>query len=105
MRVLRERAAGLGAMRVDLIFAVVMIIELELEAWLNRGIPDSQRLVTAVASVFYAAPIAFRRRSPSFALLVCLSVAVIQTIFAGVEVQQCLVVDDFVELNPLPGQQ
>ena len=87
MRVLREWAARLGPMRVDAIFAVAMIIELELEAWLNRGIPDSQRLVTAVASVFFAAPIAFRRRSPSFALLLCLSVAVIQTIFAGALLQ------------------
>jgi signal transduction histidine kinase len=87
MRALREQAARLGPIRVDLIFAVAMIVELELEAWLNRGIPDSQRLVTAVASVFYAAPIAFRRRSPSFALLFCLSVAVIQTIFAGALLQ------------------
>jgi signal transduction histidine kinase len=37
--------------------------------------------------VFYAAPIAFRRRSPSFALPVCLSVAVIQTIFDGALLQ------------------
>ncbi len=87
MRVLRERAARLGPMRVDAIFAVAMIIELELEAWLSHGIPDSQRLVTAVASVFYAAPISLRRRSPSFALLSCLSVVVIQTILGGALLQ------------------
>jgi hypothetical protein len=83
MRALRERAASLDPMRVDAIFAVAMIIELELEAWLNRGIADSHRLVTAVASVLFAAPIAVRRRSPSFALLFCLSVAAIQTLFGG----------------------
>ena len=80
---LRERAAGLDPTRVDAILAVVVIIELELEAWLNRGIPDSHRLVTAVASVFFAAPIAIRRRSPSLALLFCLTIAAIQALLGG----------------------
>ena len=80
---LRERVAGLDRTRVDAIFAVAVIIELELECWLNRGIPDSHRLATAVAAVFFAAPIAVRRYAPSFALLFCLAVVEIQTPLSG----------------------
>ncbi len=83
MSSLRQRFAALDQRRVDTVFAVVMIVELELEAWLAPGLSTSQRVVTAVASVFFAGPIAFRRRSPSGALLVCASVAVIQTLFGG----------------------
>lgn len=83
MRALRERIAVLDPARVDALFALLMIIELELEAWLNRAIPNSHRPLTAVASVFFAAPIAVRRRSPSSALLFCLTVAVIQALLGG----------------------
>jgi hypothetical protein len=38
MRGLRERVAGLDRAHVDAIFAVAVIIELELECWLNQGI-------------------------------------------------------------------
>jgi signal transduction histidine kinase len=83
MRTLRRRCAALGQRRIDAVVAVAVVIELQLEAWLTPGLSISQRVVTAVASVFFAAPIAFRRRSPSGALLVCASVAAIQTLFGG----------------------
>ena len=47
MRALRERVAGLDPMRVDAIFALAMIVELELEAWLSSSVPESHRLATA----------------------------------------------------------
>jgi signal transduction histidine kinase len=83
MRALRERVAGLDPTRVDAIFALAMIVELELEAWLSSSVPGSHRLATAVASVFFAAPIAVRRRMPSVALVFCVSVAAIQTLLGG----------------------
>lgn len=83
MSSLRRRFAALDQGQIDAVFAVVMIIELELEAWLTPGLSHSQRVVTALASVFFAAPIAYRRRSPSAALLFCVSVAAIQTLCGG----------------------
>jgi signal transduction histidine kinase len=83
MSALRQRLAALDPMRADAIFALAMIIELELEAWLSSSVPESHRLATAVASVFFAAPIAVRRRFPSFALVFCVSVAAIQTLPGG----------------------
>ena len=82
MRALRDRL-GLDGWRLDAIFAVVMVVELQLESWLNRGIPDSHRLVTAVACVLFAAPIAIRRSRPAFALVLCCAVAAIQTLVGG----------------------
>ena len=77
MSVVRHRFAALDSRVVDAIFAIVVIIALELQCWLGNGIPDSHRPVTAVASVFFAAPIAIRRRWPSFALPFCAFVAAI----------------------------
>jgi DNA-binding CsgD family transcriptional regulator/signal transduction histidine kinase len=93
MRGLRERVAGLDRAHVDAIFAVAVIIELELECWLNQGIPGSPRLATAVAAVFFAAPIAVRRYVPSLALLFCLAVVVIQTPLGGYLLQGSLTGD------------
>ncbi len=83
MRTLRERALGLDGWRLDAIFAALMIIELQLESWLNRGVPDSHRLATAAACVVFAAPIAIRRYRPAFALVFCCAVAAFQTLLGG----------------------
>jgi signal transduction histidine kinase len=83
MSALRERAWSIDGQRVDTIFAVVMIVELQLESWLNRGIPGSHRLVTAVACVLLAAPIAIRRYRPGSALVFSCTVAAIQTLLGG----------------------
>jgi signal transduction histidine kinase len=77
MRVVRHRFAGLDRAVVDVIFAVVVIIGLELQCWLGRGVPEAHRPVTAVASLLFAAPIAVRRLWPGFALLFCALVAAI----------------------------
>jgi len=69
LRRVRERLTGLDPARVDEIVAVAVIIELELESWLSHGYPAQHRLVIAVASVLFAAPIAVRRRWPLGALM------------------------------------
>ena len=46
MTALRARVAALDPIRVDVILALVVIIELELQSSLGRGISDLARLVT-----------------------------------------------------------
>jgi signal transduction histidine kinase len=72
-----------GPAAVDGLLAVAMGIELELEAWLDPGIPASHRLVTAGAAAPYALCLAGWRRWPDKALVACASVAVIQAPLAG----------------------
>jgi signal transduction histidine kinase len=83
MKAIREHAARLDGRKLDAVVAVAVITELELESWLTPGIPDSHRLVTAIAAAAFAAPIAIRRSAPSFARVFCLSVAAIQTLLGG----------------------
>lgn len=83
MTALRARVAALGPIRVDVIVAVAAIIELERESSFGRGISDMNRLVTVLACVLYAAPIAVRRRAPGVALVFCAAVAAIQTPLDG----------------------
>jgi signal transduction histidine kinase len=83
MRALRDRIAGLGARRLDAILAVAILIEIEVEVWLDRGTPDLHRLGTAVVAVLFAASIAVRRRWPAGALVFCSTVAVTQALLGG----------------------
>jgi|SRR5450755_308414 len=83
MTALRARVAALDPIRLDAILAVAAIIALELQCSLGRGISDVQRLVTVLACVLYAGPIAVRRRAPGLALLFCAMVAAIQTPLDG----------------------
>ncbi|HEV2975774.1 MAG TPA: histidine kinase [Solirubrobacteraceae bacterium] len=78
MRALLDRIADLDAKRVDAVLAAAIIGELELESWLAHGVSDADRLLTAVAAVLFASPIAVRRRWPAGALVFCSAVAVIQ---------------------------
>jgi hypothetical protein len=79
----RDRFAGLDSWRVDAIFAIAITVELQLQGWLRHGVTEQQRLVTAVASVLVAAPIAVRRARPGVALVFCRSVVAIQTLLNG----------------------
>ena len=47
---------------IDRSLAAVILTEIELEAWLDTTVPDGHRVVTAVAAVFYVAPVLARRR-------------------------------------------
>jgi signal transduction histidine kinase len=72
-----------GPAAVDGLLAAAMLIELELEAWLDPGIPASHRLITAGAVVPYALCLAGWRRWPGKALVACAMVAVVQAPLAG----------------------
>jgi signal transduction histidine kinase len=83
VRALFNRIAGFDARRVDAVLAVAILIGLEAETWLDHGIPDSQRLLTVVVAVLFAASIAVRRWWPAGALVFCSTVAVIQALLGG----------------------
>jgi len=83
IRSLRTRLASLEPSRLDAIVALVAGVELVLQCTFVHGISVPDRIVTAIACVLYAAPIAFRRRAPALALLFCATVAAIQTPLNG----------------------
>lgn len=56
---------------IDGALALVALAAVELTCWLSTGVSAHDRLVTAVAAIPFAAPIALRRVSPSAALAVC----------------------------------
>lgn len=72
-----------GPAVVDALLVAAMFIELELEAWLGRGIPASHRLITAGAVVPYALCLVGWRRWPGRALVACAAVTVIQAPLTG----------------------
>jgi signal transduction histidine kinase len=80
---LRDRVAGLDGARLDALLAIAIVVELELECWLDHGIPGSQRLVTAVAIVLLAAPVGFRRRWPAGALVFASAIPTLQALLGG----------------------
>ncbi|HEY2771647.1 MAG TPA: histidine kinase [Solirubrobacteraceae bacterium] len=83
MNSLRTRIAGIDHARLDALLAIAIIVQLELEIWLVRGIPDSHRPLTAAAAVLVVAPLAVRRRWPAGALVCCSVLATIQAPLGG----------------------
>ena len=79
----RDRSRGVDRRVVDAILAVAAIVAIELTCWLSPGISDSDRVVTAVAAVLFAAPIAVRRVWPAVALVFSLAVVTVSTPFGG----------------------
>ena len=75
MRLPRRRPTWLGTRVVDGVIALVMLVELELEAWFDTVIPESHRLSAAILVVFLVAPLLVRRRWPGAALLACAAIA------------------------------
>jgi signal transduction histidine kinase len=80
---LRERIGGLRPTVVDGLLAVGLLIEMEIEAWLDTTVPASDRLITAAAAVLYAAPVSCRRKWPGAALVACAAVAAAQAPLGG----------------------
>jgi signal transduction histidine kinase len=77
---LRVRAGRLRPEVADGLLAVAMLIEIELEAWLDTDVPGAHRLPAAIAAVALVAPVVVRRRWPAAALVACAAVsAVLQT--------------------------
>jgi hypothetical protein len=67
----------------DVAIAVVLACEIELEARFSSTVPGPHKMVTAVAAVLFAAPVATRRRWPLASLTACAVVAVIQAPLHG----------------------
>jgi signal transduction histidine kinase len=80
---LRARATRLSPAKLDAIFAVAMIGEIQLESWLGGGVPGSDRPVTAVAGGLLAGLLAIRRRAPGPALVLAALIATVQTPLGG----------------------
>jgi signal transduction histidine kinase len=81
------RIPGPGSARrlplADVVIAVILACEIELEAWLSSAVPGPHRAVTAAAALLFAAPVATRRRWPVASLQACAVVAVIQAPLHG----------------------
>jgi signal transduction histidine kinase len=80
---LRDRLGGVDRHWADAILALAAIIAIELTCWLTPGISTSDRIITAVAAVAFAAPIAVRRVWPAVALVFSAAVVVASMPFGG----------------------
>jgi signal transduction histidine kinase len=72
-----DRAARAEPRLVDGLLAVAVTAALELTCWLTSGVSTRDRIVTTIAAVLCAAPIAVRRRWPAAALVLSMAVVVI----------------------------
>src|SRR5438105_1126609 len=77
-----RRIATWGRAHLDVLLAVAIAIELELECWLDAGFAGA-RPTSAVAIVLFAAPIAWRRRQPVGALACSSLILTIQAPLGG----------------------
>lgn len=82
---------------VDSVLAVVTVAALELTCWLSPGVSTHDRIVTTIAAVFTAAPIAVRRVWPAAALVCSMAVVILSTHFGG----QLLSNDNAYDIPPL----
>jgi signal transduction histidine kinase len=74
---LRDRFGAVDDRVVDGILALAAIVAIELTGWLTSGLSASDRVITAVATVLFAAPIAVRRAWPAVALVFSAAVVVV----------------------------
>jgi signal transduction histidine kinase len=63
--------------------ALVLLGEMQFEAWTDSSIPNNHRSVTAIAVVFFVLPVLIRRRWPGTGLVCCAAVAAIQAPLEG----------------------
>ena len=68
---------------VDVVLALAVLVAVELTCWVSPGLSESDRIVTAIAAVAFAAPIAVRRRWPAEALVICATVVTVSMLFGG----------------------
>jgi signal transduction histidine kinase len=83
MRPLSARIAALDLARLDWVVAAGMVVALELELRPRIGDGGRAGIVTAVAAVLFAAPIAVRRRWPVGSLIACAGIAAAQALLGG----------------------
>lgn len=68
---------------VDVLLTLVVIGGLELECWLGNEVTSTHRVVTAIACIPFAAPIAIRHRAPRPALLSSVLIGAVQGMLYG----------------------
>lgn len=78
-----DRLGGLDPRFADATLALAAIIAIELTCWVTSGVSSPDRIVTAVAAVPFAAPIAVRRVWPGFALVFSAAVVVVSMPFGS----------------------
>jgi signal transduction histidine kinase len=81
MRALRVR--WLAGTRLDVLLAVAIAVELELECWLGRATPTTHRPFDAIVIVLFTAPIVVRRRWPAGALVCSSATLTAQALLGG----------------------
>ncbi|HEY6472006.1 MAG TPA: histidine kinase [Acidimicrobiales bacterium] len=69
--------------RIDAAAALALVVGLEVQCWLATGVTVQDQVVTAVAAVLFAAPVAVRRRWPGPALMVASAVLLVQVPLGG----------------------
>jgi signal transduction histidine kinase len=83
MRAMRERLARVNRERIDMLVALALLIEIELECLFDGTVRDSRLPVTMVAAALVIAPVAVRRRRPAAALLFASAVMTIQALLGN----------------------
>jgi integral membrane sensor domain MASE1 len=77
----RDRLGRVDPTIVHAIVAIAVIVALELTCWLTSGVSEPDRIITAVAAVLFAAPIAVRRVWPATALVISAGVVTVSMLF------------------------
>ncbi len=83
MRALRDRLARVDLEHVDMLVALVLLIEIELECLLDSTVRGAHLPLTMVAAVLVIAPVAVRRRRPAGALVFASAVMTIQALLGN----------------------
>jgi signal transduction histidine kinase len=81
MKALRDRVAGIDGRRLDALVAMALLVELELECWLDHGV--SNLPLTSIAAALVIAPVAVRRRWPAAALVFSTAALTTQALLGG----------------------
>jgi signal transduction histidine kinase len=80
-RRLSARLRGIDRVRVDRLFALVLLVGIELEVWLGSSVQD--RVPAALAGVVMSGAVALRRRRPLEGALVIAAFVAVQAALAG----------------------
>ncbi len=79
----RDRVGGVEPRVVDAILALAVIVAIELTCWLTPGVSASDRVLTSLVAVMFAAPIAVRRVWPAAALVFSAAVVTVSMPFGS----------------------
>ena len=83
MRALRDRLAHVDLEHVDVLVALLLLIEIELECLLDNTVRGAHLPLTMVAAALVIAPVVVRRRRPAAALVFAAAVMTIQALLGN----------------------